>query len=140
MRYEQIELSKLIVNQANDRHGELLSEEKAIEWLLTHRATHIRNLAKDITKTGGIYEPPLLRQEGSYFVVYDGNRRVSTLKLLSEPQKAPSSDWSKFFSELRAKWIGAFPNNITCQIEQDRERLDEILYRRHTGQLSLIHI
>ena len=134
MKYKSIELSNLLVNQANDRHGELLSEEMAIEWLLTHRATHMRSLTKDIVKTREIYEPPLIREEGEKFVVYDGNRRTTSLKLLNEPQKAPSSDWANFFSDQRAKWVGDFPKTITCQIEQDRERLDEILYRRHTGQ------
>lgn len=134
MNYDEMELSSLLVNQANDRHGELLSEDKAIEWLLTHRATHMRNLTKDIVKTGGIYEPPLVRKENNKFVVYDGNRRTTALKLLNEPQKAPSADWAKFFSNQRAEWNGTFPRTVVCQVEQDRERLDEILYRRHTGQ------
>lgn len=134
MDYEKIKLSDLLVNQANDRHGELLSEDKAIEWLLTHRATHMRNLTKDIVKTGEVYEPPLVRKEAKKFVVYDGNRRTSVMKLLSKPQESPSTDWAKFFTEQRASWNGSFPEALSCQIEQDRERLDEILYRRHTGQ------
>ena len=134
MKYRNIVLSKLSVNQANDRHGELLSEEKAIEWLLTHRATHMRNLTKDIVKAGEIYEPPLVREESEKYVVYDGNRRTTIFKLLGEPQKAPSVEWARFFTEQRAKWSGSFPTKLGCQVEQDRERLDEILYRRHTGQ------
>ena len=134
MKFQELKLSDLLVNKANDRHGEVMSEEAAIDWLLQHRANHMRNLAKDITSSGGIFEPPLVRREGSKYVVYDGNRRTTALKLLSAPQKAPSSDWSKFFSDLRGKWKVAFPKSIICQIEPDRERLDEILYRRHTGQ------
>lgn len=136
MQYKTIPLDEIEVNKANDRHGEMLSEDAAIEWLLTHRAEHMRNLAKDIVAAGQIYEPPLVRKEGDKYVVYDGNRRTTTLKLLRNPQKAPSSDWSKFFTSLRQEWNGKFPEGIDCQIEQDPDRLDEILFRRHTGQQS----
>ena len=111
-----------------------MSEDAAIEWLLTHKAQHMRNLAKDVVSSGEIYEPPLVREENGHYVVYDGNRRTATLKLLSEPKNTPSQDWAKFFSDLRSAWPGKFPATIECQVEDDRERLDEILYRRHTGQ------
>lgn len=48
MQLKSILLKDLSVNSANDRHGELADEQAAIEWLLTHRAVHMRNLAKDI--------------------------------------------------------------------------------------------
>ncbi|RCK21960.1 hypothetical protein [Thalassospira lucentensis] len=136
MKLEDIKLSDLRVNSANDRHGELIDEDAAIEWLLKHRTLHMQNLAKDIVSTGAIYEPPLVHPHDGHFIVYDGNRRTSVLKLLSVPQRAPSSDWADFFSNLRENWTGAFPSTVECQIEEDRDRLDEILYRRHTGQQS----
>jgi peptide subunit release factor 1 (eRF1) len=69
-------------------------------------------------------------------VVYDGNRRVTCLKLLCEPHKAPTKDWADYFRARRSEWTGKFPDRIQCQIEPDRDRLDEILYRRHTGGQS----
>ncbi len=134
MKIQNIELSLLTVNRANDRHGELIDEDAAIDWLLKHRTLHMRNLAKDIVDSGEIYEPPLVHKEGDRFVVYDGNRRTAALKLLGQPQLSPSKDWLDFFTSLRAEWDGKFPSKIACQVENDRERLDEILYRRHTGQ------
>lgn len=133
MQIKNIPLDKLLVNRANDRHGELTDEDAAIEWLLKHRSRHMRNLTKDIAGSGGIFEPPLVRQEGESFCVYDGNRRTTALKLLSMPERSPSQDWRQFFGEQRARMV-AVPRTIECQVEQDRERLDEILYRRHTGQ------
>ena len=134
MTFEEIDLTDLLVNRANDRHGELMDEDAAIEWLLTHRSTHMRNLTRDLVASGEVYEPPLVRKEGKHYVVYDGNRRATALKLLNSPQKAPSQDWAKFFANSRKDWMGNFPKSLYCQIEQDLERLDEILYRRHTGQ------
>lgn len=136
MKIQLIPLNDLIVNKANDRHGELANEDSAIEWLLQQKADHMKNLAGDIVESGQIYKPPLVSQNGNGYVVYDGNRRTTALKLLQKPERAPTQKWAEFFSELRRKWPGKFPDSIECQLENDGERLDEILYRRHTGQQS----
>jgi hypothetical protein len=136
MRLKKIKIEDLRVNSANDRHGELVDEDTAIEWLLKHRTLHMQNLAKDVVSTGEIFEPPLVHPHKGQYIVYDGNRRTTVLKLLNDPQKAPSSDWATFFTDLKTNWNGTFPKAIECQIENDRDRLDEILYRRHTGQQS----
>jgi hypothetical protein len=93
----------------------------------------MRNLAKDIVERGEIYEPPLVAPEGNKYIVFDGNRRVTCLKLLADPRRAPTTELQTYFTSLRAKWSGAFPDKVQCQVETDRDRIDEILYRRHTG-------
>jgi hypothetical protein len=55
------------------------------------------------------------------------------MKLLSDPALAPSQDLQVFFRDLRARWQGDFPAQLMCQIETDRDVIDAILYRRHTG-------
>jgi len=136
METKTIPLDDLYVNKANDRHGELASEDTAIEWLLKHKTTHMRNLAKDVVRVGQIYEPPLVAKDGNRYTVYDGNRRTTVLKLLHRPDRCPTKQWYEFFMELRRKFPGQLPKGIVCQLENDRERLDDILYRRHTGQQS----
>ena len=121
------------MNRANDRHGELENETAAIAWLFNMRETHMRNLAKDIVEQGSIYEPPLVSSDNGKFTVFDGNRRVTCLKLLSEPSRAPTTQLQTFFSELRQQWAGPFPEKVNCHVENDRDRLDSILFRRHTG-------
>jgi hypothetical protein len=68
--------------------------------------------------------------------VFDGNRRVTCLKLLASPPRAPTHELQAVFRDLRYKWDGDFPKEIQCQVESDRDRIDEILYRRHTGTQS----
>lgn len=133
MAVQSIALRDLLVNRANDRHGELENETAAIAWLFANRETHMRNLAKDVVKTGGIYETPLVAPEGRKFVVFDGNRRVTCLKLLDDPRRAPNVELQAFFAEQRRSWKGTFPQEIECQVEDDRDKIDEILFRRHTG-------
>ena len=85
MAFKKLDLESLVVNSANDRHGELENETSAISWLFTNNETHMKNLARDLAITGSIYEPPLVLPNGSSFVVFDGNRRVTCLKLLANP-------------------------------------------------------
>ena len=82
MTIKSIPLKQLLVNRANDRHGELENETAAIAWLFSAKETHMRNLAKDIAEKGEIYELPLVAPEGERFVVFDGNRRVSGIPSL----------------------------------------------------------
>lgn len=133
MILKTIPLDLLTINRANDRHGELENETAAIAWLFNNRESHMRNLAKDLVTKGQVYEPPLVSPDGEKFLVFDGNRRVTCLKLLDNPRRAPTTELQLYFTELRAKWPGAFPDRIQCQVETDRDRIDDILYRRHTG-------
>lgn len=134
MVYKNLEFDQLAINPANDRHGELENETAAIGWLFANKQQHMLNLAKDLVERGTLYEPPLVwPSEDGKFVVFDGNRRVTCLKLLKSPKRAPNAEMQEQFKKLRAAWQGEFPDRIQCQIETDRERIDAILYRRHTG-------
>jgi hypothetical protein len=136
MAIRKLALNALLVNRANDRHGELENETAAIAWLFNTHEVHMRNLAKDIAKQKEIYELPLVSPEGSKFIVFDGNRRVTCLKLLDNPRRAPTPELQAFFHDLRERWKGDFPKEIHCQVETDRDRVDDILFRRHTGTQS----
>ncbi|ETX11197.1 hypothetical protein OCH239_20225 [Roseivivax halodurans JCM 10272] len=136
MAFRKLALNALVVNRANDRHGELENETAAIAWLFNEREAHMRSLAKDIVEQGEIYEYPLVSPQKSKFIVFDGNRRVTCCKLLDDPRRAPTTELQTFFREQKALWKGSFPTEILCQVETDRDRIDEILFRRHTGSQS----
>ncbi|MGM4966943.1 hypothetical protein AB7714_25825 [Tardiphaga sp. 1201_B9_N1_1] len=133
MSYRPIRLDALLVNRANDRHGELENETAAIAWLFHNFETHMRNLTKDLVSSGQVFEPPLVFPEGENFILFDGNRRMTCLKLLLQPRRAPTTELQDFFTEQRSKWKGDFPTTVQCQVEHDRDRIDDILFRRHTG-------
>src|SRR5262245_55471310 len=119
MSYKPIALSSLVVNKANDRHGELENQALAIAWLFNNREQHMRNLAKDVVEQGGVLEPPLVVPDGRKFIVFDGNRRVTCLKLLAHPHHAPTTELQAFFHTLRGKWRGTFLTDLVCQVETD---------------------
>lgn len=133
MTYKSIPLDQLNVNRANDRHGELENETAAIAWLFANHQSQMKKLARDIVSSGGIYEPPLVYHEGNTYTVFDGNRRTTCLKLIVKPKRAPDTELQKFFTDLQSQWKGALPSQIVCRVETDRDEIDEILFRRHTG-------
>ncbi len=133
MKLKTIALTRLRVNPTNDRHGALPDEASAIAWLLRSRSSHMKNLARDIAKEARLYEAPLVHELDGEFLVFDGNRRVTCLKLLNNPSHAPTAEWRKAFVQIASKAKNRLPSRIPCQIEDDREAIDEILFRRHTG-------
>ncbi len=104
MAIKKLALGALVVNRANDRHGELENETAAIAWLFNERETHMRNLTKDIVEQGEIYEYPLVSPDKSKFIVFDGNRRVTCLKLLDDPRRSPTTELQAFFRDQKALW------------------------------------
>ena len=133
MSYRTLPLDSLVVNPANDRHGELENETAAIARLFALREQHMRNLTKDLVTKGEVFEPPLVYPDGDKFIVADGNRRTTCLKLLDKPRRAPTVELQQFFADQKKAWRGRFPDRIQCRVETDRDRVDDILFRRHTG-------
>jgi hypothetical protein len=88
LAYDEVEVGQLRVNQANDRHGEVGSEDLAMAELFRLHDAQMQNLAADIATVGAVYDPPLVMPGDDVFVVFDGNRRVTCLKLLLDPSRA----------------------------------------------------
>jgi hypothetical protein len=133
LAYLELAIADLRVNQSNDRHGEVGNEDLAIAELFRLHDVQMRNLGADIASQGAIYDPPLVMPTENHFTVFDGNRRVTCAKLLSNPARAPSADLRNYFTSLANGANGAIPVALTCQVEVDRNLIDSILYRRHTG-------
>lgn len=133
MPYEELNIGDLVVNQANDRHGEVGNEDLAIAELFRLHDTQMRVLAADIAAEGAIYDPPLVMADQGGYTVFDGNRRITCAKLLLAPARAPTVELRAFFTSLSNRAEAPLPGRVVCQIEEDRNRIDSILYRRHTG-------
>lgn len=130
---EELELFQLRLNPYNDRHGPLRDETASIQWLLENRTNHMRALSQDLAKTKRLYEHPLVHPDGEKFIVFDGNRRVCCIKLLLNPELAPSDKWVEFFSGLTSSEVKDAFSRLECEVEANLEIIDETLLRRHTG-------
>jgi hypothetical protein len=80
MAYKSLRLEDLVINPANDRHGQLASEDAAISELFRSNDKHMRGLAKDLLAKREVFEPPLVFERDGKFIVADGNRRTTCLE------------------------------------------------------------
>lgn len=91
--YKNVKLSNLIVYSENPRHKRATSEYEAMKllWKNKRNSEKMMNLAKDIAANGlspveTLAVVPANDKNGKY-LVYDGNRRVTALKVLLDPSK-----------------------------------------------------
>lgn len=143
-RFEIIDVNNLIVNPENDRHGALENEENAINWLLQNKTDKMRALAKDIAITGELFETPLVKDEKKEkFVVYDGNRRITCLKILLGLCDSYDLFDKNYYIKIRNDYncYEKLPQKIICEVNTEQALIDEIIRRRHaptnSGEIKL---
>ncbi|MBE6468225.1 MAG: hypothetical protein E7004_06530 [Alphaproteobacteria bacterium] len=129
---EFISIDNIAVNNENARHGKLQTEKDAIYWLLSNNSSRLEALAKDIAKEGKLYERPLVKKENDKYVVHDGNRRITCLKLLNNPEYVKDTQWYDFFKTLK-KNNSNIPDKVECDIADDIQYINELVERRHVG-------
>lgn len=101
-------------------------------WLFQNKPREMKKLAAKIAEAGRIYDTPLVVPNGTSYLVKDGNRRITCLKLILEPSKAPEK-YRNFFSGLNKSFSEHISNLVFCQIETDLKIADEIISLRHNG-------
>lgn len=139
MKREDIPISNLLLDAENPRLGSVTDQAAALERLVVIRPDHLRNLAKDIAEMGlhpGIDFLVYPNGDGK-FVVLDGNRRLAAIKLLTQPESAPSA-WTPIDTEetVDAESLGT----MRCTIFESREEGRPWVERMHTGQMGGIGV
>lgn len=133
---KNVKLDRIFLDLENPRHEPYETPAQVIEYLCRHE--NIFQLAKDIVAIGlnPIELFALIPDEDSdskspSYVVAEGNRRICALKLLNDPELAPTK-LRKSFSDLAADWEGI--DALPCVIFSDREAVDIWLRRIHDGE------
>lgn len=130
---KNISLSKLFLDLKNPRHTPSGTEADAIEYLCDKEDVY--PLARDIATNG--LSPiemfaviPVAGNQGAYEVV-EGNRRLCALKLLKDPELAPTKFKSQF-KRLEKSFEGI--NSVRCVIFSDVDDASIWVERNHSGQ------
>lgn len=132
----EVEIDRVFLDQENPRHKPYESQSQVIDYLCTHES--ILSLARDIVANGlnPIEQFALIPDEddgdrSESYIVAEGNRRVCALKLLHDPDLAPSK-LRNGFAQTANGWPGIGP--LPCVEFQDRAAVDLWLTRIHDGE------
>lgn len=138
--FETFKLSELRLDEDNYRTGHVDGQRGAIQAIINNQKQKLVNLAKDILAQGGISpgEPIwVVRGEafGSYIVV-EGNRRVTALKLLDNPVLADGSVIEKQVRELATQFASHPIRELTGVVFSSSEEAEPWRRRRHLSSGS----
>lgn len=132
--FKDISLDRIFLDHENPRHEPLERQAEIIEYLC--RNEEVAQLACDIAQHGlspldkfGVMKIDVDDPESAYFTT-EGNRRLCALKLLTDPDLAPSEKKS-FFEEQAEIW-SPIPI-IECWVSEDNAEVNFWLKRRHHG-------
>jgi hypothetical protein len=134
---DYIKLSDLYLWNENPRFEPLDNEKLSIEKMIETLPDKIYKLAEDICKNG-IIETIAVYKYNNKLTVYDGNRRITALKILSNPDLIKTNKkYFRKFSSLSLSDI-SYGNEIPAFIfkENEIEQLMIFLERRHIGEDS----
>lgn len=135
---KSININKLLLDVDNPRFPTSAENQRdAIAKMLELQYDRIYRLAKDIVVRGLDPSENILvypsEEESGFFVVAEGNRRVTALKLLLSPKLAPSEKARKAFEKLKITQ----PNDIkiinNCVLFDDDD-YEHWVNLKHTGQ------
>lgn len=135
MDIEQIEIKNIFLDLENPRHEPYQSQEEVIEYLCKNE--YVYALAQDIVKIGinpleimAVIPNTDYNHQDSTYIIAEGNRRLCALKLLDDPELAPSTD-RKNFKILSKLWSPI--NRVSAIIFESRDTVAEWLERIHGG-------
>lgn len=135
--YKQLRVTDLLLNVENPRFDPVEHQTQAIQSMIDDQGEKLIELAKHIAKNGlNPMEIILVQPSGKQWLVREGNRRVTALKLLNEPELIPDSKqkYKHTFSELSKNVDNSILDNIFCVVASDEESINEWILLKHTGE------
>ncbi len=131
-----IDIGRVFLDQENPRHEPYQNQDEVIEYLCKEEKT--LEIAKDIAKNGLnpldlfalIPETVADMNQNGTFVAAEGNRRLCAVKLLHDPDLAPT-DKRKGFENAAKTWTPI--DEISAIVFDDRDAVKLWLERTHSG-------
>jgi hypothetical protein len=130
-----VAVHKIFLDNENPRHPPIEHEGEIIAKLVI--GEKVRGLAEDIVAYGvspldrmGVVPHPKIR---GAFIAVEGNRRLCAVKLLADPEKAPSEPHKKVFRALKSK-LKAPISALEVVVFDDRAAARHWMTIRHEGE------
>jgi hypothetical protein len=138
--YKNIQLTLLNINVENPRFEIVGNQRSAISQMIDDQGTKLSKLAEDILDYGlnpseWIIAVQDVKSEDHYNVL-EGNRRITALKLLYNPDLIPEKHKSLLnsFRKLSKEFYKNPISEISCIVFQDEKDANRWIKLKHTGE------
>lgn len=138
---EELLISNLLLDVENPRHDVLANQREALKEMMDVQGDKLIKLAGDIVEAG--INPAELsiviphKDEKKKYVVLEGNRRITALKLLSETSltdRSQNRSLKKKFKEMSETFRHNLIDRISCVVFEHREDAARWIRLMHTGE------
>ncbi len=138
-RKADIKVDKLLVNPDNYRFDPVKDQQEAMRVMLRSQKDKILRLARDIAQRGLNPTRRLVVKEadGGKYVIQEGNRRITVLKLMSNPAELSGEyPYKGVFEELHEKYKDTLPTEVECVVypADQQDIADSWVVLEHTGE------
>lgn len=143
MIIKTIKLASLFVNTENYRFEPLSSQKEAIDKMIEDQEDKLYFLIEDII-TNGLSPVDLIivtpSEDNNKYIVLEGNRRITSLKLLNNPTLINDKYASlrRRFQKLQKEKSEAVSElkSINCAVFENPTEADIWIKRKHSGELN----
>lgn len=130
-----VSIDSLLLDERNPRIGFGRDQEACLDKMIALGPPFFA-IAKDIAESGLTIENIIVIKQKGKYVVKDGNRRISALKLLNRPHLCKEKPVRERFERLAelAEQNGNLIHKVDCKLGSDIDAVNEYILRAHTGE------
>lgn len=140
VEYTELTIDELLLDEDNPRLGAVKSQSEALETLIRLSEAHFRNMMLSIKNNGLDPGDSLYIVEAADdgdFIVLEGNRRLSALKVLNAPDLLDGTGVADATKKSLLRAAQGFDRTtvepIRCVLFPGRDDAHDWIQRRHTG-------
>jgi hypothetical protein len=139
MDYLDLSIDELLLDEDNPRLGSVATQSQALEKIIELNPAHFRNMMLSIKDDGldpgdSLY---VIQADHEDYVVLEGNRRLSALKVLLNPDILEGTGVSDAVKASLVRAAAGFDRAkvepVRCVLFERREDAHDWIFRRHTG-------
>lgn len=132
-----IKIENLLVNPKNFRFDPVATQKEAINIMINKMKQKVKKQAEDIVKNG--LNPTesfaVTKTYKGKYIVHEGNRRLTAIKLIDNPRIIPLDEKTKlFFQKLKKNYGENLPSQIECTVFSQEQEAHHWIKLKHTGE------
>lgn len=135
-----ISIGNLLLDTSNYRIVKQTSQKGARDAIIAEQGKKLTKLAEDIIEHGlNPFDLPMVidAEDGNQnYIVVEGNRRLTAINLLLDPELAKGTLVYKAFSGLNKKHADAIPKVLNCVIAPNKSAALVWINRKHANGLE----